>query len=259
MKEKLLILFAVLLISITGTIVVAQEFTITSADQFYKYAYVTVEKYRISMEALISYTDEIEKDSSILSSTKEEFVTTYNTDLKEAVDTQDWEKIESVKTDMKDTITNFRQEAKIQLTGQGKVAMERLNSALVENKGYLASLLKEARGLHRDRNMEVFDYRIVKAKEVIEKLESYEIETSEVVVKLSEIETERSNFLNSMNEAIDVCDGIYEIGCGFGITGESAITEDCLSKVDSYCTLKDKIIEEFKELQDLVYEVAELE
>ncbi len=260
MKKELLKELLISLGCLLGLVgvVIAQEITITSADKFYKYAYAVIEKYRIGMEAVISYTKEIGKDASQLTSIKNEFLSA-GKELETACNNQNWSEINSIASKMKDNVTAFREEAQTQLVGHGKEAKERIEKAIEENKNYLNSLLNEARKLHRERNLQIFDFSVAKAKEVTERLKDYKLDTTEVNSKLSEIEGKRSNFIAAMDDVINACTGYWWLECEVqevvSETPETSETE-CKSKVRNYCTLRDEIRKDFQDLQDLVYKAA---
>lgn len=258
MKEKFLILSIVLLMMMAPLITYG-EITITSADKFCKYAHVTIEKYRIGMEAVISFVDELGGDSTELASMKDGFVSA-ESELQTACDAEDWPTITGTKASMKISVAAFKNAAGTELTGKGVEAKERVNTAWEENKDYLEGLLKEARELHRDRNLQIFDDYVSEAKEVIATLESYEMDTTDVEAKLSEIEEKRADFQDAMNDVVETCTGYWWLECKTEtVVGEvvvGATEEYCDLEVSNYCTVRDGLKTDFQEFQDLVYAAA---
>gem|GEM_PF-5181085 len=241
MDKKLL--FGVLATMLLMSVVAAQEVTINRLEVHYKYDYAVIEKYRIGMEAVIDYVDELGKDSSQLVTYKDQFKA-LTSDLEGAADEDDEISYNSTISEMKDVVTSFSQEARAQVGNNAEEARARIESAWEENEDYLYSLVKEARELHRDRNTELFDYCTAKAEDVIEKLEAQEYDVDEVKEKLDEIEGKRKEFIDVMNDVIEACSDKW--------IGECKETPEA----EAYSELRDELIEDFEELRDLIYEAV---
>jgi len=250
MRIKILIPLLVLLA--TGVVLAAQV-TISWWDVYYKYAQVKVEKHRIGMETLISFVEEKGRDSRKLESIKSEFLSA-NQEFKLATEKEDKVAIDLVISKMREIVVRFRKEAKIQLAGLGKEALKELNDALEANESYFNSLLDEARTLHKDRNIEIFDWAIGKGEEAVEKLKEYDKDTTQVEAKLNEIKGKREKFLATMNEALTACYGIENINC----QNTANLGGNCATKVQNYCTLRHEIKNDFSQLRDLIYQAAGL-
>jgi len=251
MRTKILIpLFLLLIVSS----ILAAKVQTSWWDVYYKYAYMLVEKYRIGMETIISFTNEKGKDSTKLSSIKGEFLSA-NAELKTACDNEDKTAIETTILKMKDIVKRFKEEARIQLVGFGIEALSRINAAWEANETYFNSLLDDARNLHKQRNTEIYDWAVQKGEEAIQKLEEYGKDATLAKAKLTEIKAKRENFVNSMSQAIASCYGVPQrvLVCPSGL-----VSGDCLTKVQSYCNLRDEIKSDFNELRDLVYQAAGL-
>jgi hypothetical protein len=234
-----------------AAIVIAQV-TISWSDVRYKYDFVQVEKYRIGMETLIGFTSEKGKEITTLTTIKDDFLTQAEK-LKTAYNTPE---IDAIKTKMKEDVSNFKAEAIKQLTGYGKEAKSKLDSASVENKTYLDDLLDNARNLHKDRNTQLVDYSVTRGENAIQKLKDagYDATTSEA--KLTEIRGKRANFIGSMNDLISACRGVSQNLLGCPVPTAATAVLQCDLKVSAYCSLRDEIKSDFGELQDLVYQSA---
>jgi len=228
---------------ITVGIATAQEITINKLQVKYKYDYAVIEKYRIGMEAVISYVEELERDSSTLISYKNQF-TTLAVDLKAAADDNDGTSYNATIEEMKTVVSNFRQEARNQVGNNTEEARARIEAALKENEDYLYSLVTEARELHKERNTQIFDYYDAKAREVIDKLKAQGYDMSEAEAKLSEIEGKKESFIEVMNTTIHACTDKW--------VGECKETPEA----ENYFELRDEIISDFKELRDLIFETV---
>ena len=224
---------------VTTGIVAAQEITINKLQVKYKYDYAVIEKYRIGMEAVISYVEELGKDSSALMSYKDQF-TALAADLKAAADDNDEASYNTTIEEMKTIVTSFRQEARNQVGNNTEEARARIEAAFEENKDYLYGLVTEARELHKERNIQIFDYYDARAKEVIDRLEAQGYNMSEAEAKLSEIEGKREDFIEAMNTTIQACSDRW--------IGECKET----AEAENYFELRDEIIDDFKELRDLI-------
>ena len=243
MNVKTLSLSLMVAMLIIVGITVAQEITINKLQVKYKYDYAVIEKYRIGMEAVISYVEELERDSSTLISYKNQF-TTLAVDLKAAADDNDGTSYNATIEEMKTVVSNFRQEARNQVGNNTEEARARIEAALKENEVYLYSLVTEARELHKERNTQIFDYYDAKAREVIDKLKVQGYDMSEAEAKLSEIEGKKESFIEVMNTTIHACTDKW--------VGECKETPEA----ENYFELRDEIISDFKELRDLIFETV---
>lgn len=226
-------------ILVVSGIVVAQEITINKLQVKYKYDYAVIEKYRIGMEAIISYVEELGKDSSVLIDYKDQF-TALAEDLKAAADASDEASYNANIEEMKTVVSNFREEARNQVGNNTEEARARIEAALEENKNYLYSLVTEARELRKERNTQIFDYYDARAGEVIDRLEAQGYDMGEARAKLSEIEGKRESFIEAMNATIQACLDKW--------VGECKGTPEA----ENYIELRDEIIANFKELRDLI-------
>ena len=224
---------------VSAGISAAQGITISKLQVKYKYDYAVIEKYRIGMEAIISYVEELGRNSSALISYKNHF-TTLAADLKAAADNNDGVSYNATIEEMKAVVSNFRQEARSQVGNNTEEARSRIETALKENEDYLYGLVTEARELRKERNTQIFDYYDARAKEVIDRLEVQGYDMSEAVAKLNEIEGKRGSFIEVMNATIQACSDKW--------VGECKETPEA----ENYFELRDEIIEDFKELRDLI-------
>ncbi len=232
----------VAMIVATG-IVAAQEITINKLQVKYKYDYAAIEKYRIGMEAVISYVEELGKDSSALIGYKDQF-TALAEDLKAAADDNDEASYNATIEEMKTIVTSFREEGRNQLGNNTEEARARIEAALEENEDYLYGLVTEARELHKERNVQIFDYYNARAREVVDELEAQGYNMSEARAKLSEIEGKRESFIDAMNATIQACSDKW--------VGECKETPE----IENYLELRDEIIDDFKELRDLILKIV---
>jgi len=231
-------LMVVAMLVATG-IATAQEITINKLQVKYKYDYAVIEEYRIGMEAIISYVEDLGRNSSALMNYKNQF-TALATELKAAADDNDAIAYNATIEEMKTVVANFRQEARNQVGNNTEEARTRIEAALEANEDYLYGLVTEAREFHKERNTQIFDYYDVKAGEVINKLEAQGYNMSEAKAKLSEIEGKRESFIDVMNTTIQACSNKW--------VGECKETPEA----ENYFELRDEIIKDFKELRDLI-------
>lgn len=243
MNAKTLSLSLMVAMLVTAGIVVAQEITINKLQVRYKYDYAVIEKYRIGMEAVINYVEELGKDNSALIDYKDQF-TALATDLEAAADNKDEASYNATIEEMKAVVSNFRQEARNQVGNNTEEARARIETALEENEDYLYGLVTEARELHKERNTQIFDYYDARAREVIDRLEAQGYDISEAEAKLSEIEGKRESFIDVMNATIQACSDKW--------VGECKETPE----VENYFELRDEIIDDFKELRDIILKIV---
>ena len=232
----------VAMIVATG-IVAAQEITISKLQVKYKYDYAAIEKYRIGMEAVISYVEELGKDSSALIGYKDQF-TALAEDLKAAADDNDEASYNATIEEMKTIVTSFREEGRNQVGNNTEESRARIEAAFEENEDYLYGLVTEARELHKERNVQIFDYYNARAREVVDRLEAQGYNMSEAKAKLSEIEGKRESFIDAMNATIQACSDKW--------VGECKETPEA----ENYFELRDEIIDDFKELRDLILKIV---
>ncbi len=232
----------VAMIVATG-IIAAQEITINKLQVKYKYDYAAIEKYRIGMEAVINYVEELGKDSSALIGYKDQF-TALAEDLKAAADDNDEASYNATIEEMKTIVTSFREEGRNQVGNNTEEARARIEAALEENEDYLYGLVTEARELHKERNTQIFDYYDARAREVVDRLEAQGYNMSEAKAKLSEIEGKRESFIDAMNATIQACSDKW--------IGECKETPEA----ENYFELRDEIIDDFKELRDLILKIV---
>ena len=251
MKESM-IATCIAVLAIAGMVVAQTEgteryrvhgnFSITRADVLYNYAIVAIEKHRIGMETLIEYVDESGKNSSRLTALKDQFLS-LKEELENAANESDYERAKNTISEMKNIVADFRDEIGSQLGNNTDEAKKRLQNALEENKEYIDSLIRKAREVRRDRNIEVFDFSVSKARDVIERFKERGYDMSEAEQKLNETMGKRSEFISVMNAAIDACTG-YDVG---------ECRKDEVQEVETYVTMRDEIIEDFREIRNLVY------
>ena len=243
MGIKTLGLSLIVAMLVTTGVAAAQEITINSLQLRYKYDYAVIEKYRIGMEAVIGYVDELGKNSSALIGYKDQF-TALTADLKAAADNNDEASYNATIEEMKAVVSNFRHEARNQVGNNTEEARARIEAALEENEDYLYGLVTEARELHKERNTQIFDYYDAKAREVINRLEAQGYNMSEAKAKLSEIEEKRESFIDAMNTTIQACSDKW--------IGECKETPEA----ESYFELRDEIIADFRDLRDLILKIV---
>ncbi len=225
---------------------VPTDLIVSQATAEYKYIHVAVEKHRVGMEALIDYVDSTGGDTAKLTELKTQFIsedTSLQTDAQGATNYTIWvDEKKSTISKMNQTVSGFKTELATQIKTNRSQAVAALNSALAANKDYFSTLLTEARETHKDRNTKAFDYVNSEIQIWIDGSKANGTDVSAVQAKLDEIEDKRSDFIDDMDKAISSCQGV---GILLG-------TPACNSaEVQAYNALRDEIISEYKELQNI--------
>ena len=224
---------------------VKQNITISRADVFYKYLVVAIEIKRIGMNAVIDYIKENGGNAEKLEEYKNE-LDSLKSELDDAAKSKDYEKMKEITNEIRNVISQFREEARNTINGNVSEVRERIRNAIEENREYINDLIKDARELRRDRNVEIFDSAVAKAERIINNLKNRGFNATEAEEKLKEIKEKRQKFIELMNNAIDACYG-YGIG---------KCRPENVSEVKECVEFKKDIIKEFKELKELIYKAV---
>ncbi len=248
-KFLILLLFCLFLVAI-----VKAEAKIDWSQIVQKYFFVTIERYRIAMETLIEFGEEIGKDVNEMKKIKNDFLIHWE-DLKGALNENNKEKIEANIEKLKGDVKKFRREAQKQLKGYEKKAKDKLKKAGETYRFYFINLLNEARNLHKDKNLEILDEKIKRAESIIKKIKDKGYETKEIEQKLNEIKDQREDFKETMDKLIEACRQTSERI----FTCKTEVSHyNCSLEKKKYCQIKEKIITNFKQLQKLIYQTVGL-
>ena len=152
-----------------------------------------------SMNAIIEYIGEINGETSKLSSllsssqTQTEKIKTLTTHIA----------LNNAIRQLKQITVDFKTETKKQMDEKnGKVLqlLSRIKTALDENKIELGELKDAYWKVRKDNVLEIFDTRVNRAKDILDKLDKYGYDISEAQKKLGEIENKRSDLEEALGK-----------------------------------------------------------
>ncbi|MFH1432242.1 MAG: hypothetical protein ABIG84_03415 [archaeon] len=207
----------------------------------YNYALVRIEEAEIGMDALITYIGtDLGKDTAKLEAYKNDLISKQD-ELKTVAENN--QPLSPVISDMKTIVRSFRDEARIHVGENRTGALNAIKNAVEENENTIYDMIASARAVHKQHNLEAFDYLNEKAQSKLDEGVSKGIDVTELQAALDEIKQKRTEFVQVMDDAIDSCKDRIRLRCNTTQTQE-------------YFRVRDEIIQDYKDLRELAKNVG---